>query len=241
MQESLRYVFLVLLNPSTALSTLRPPQSLTPRGTTPPQLLGDWHRVPVLSHSKGTGCHSARVANQTDRLPVSAGRRRITSRAEIEQVAFDLFEQQGFEQTTIDDIAAAAGIGRRTFFRYFDSKNDDPVGRLRRRAGPHAATSCRDPPQAPLMDAISEAIVDFNQMPAEQVPAHRRRMTFILGVPALQAHSTLRFAAWRRVIADFVAQRTGQRARCPAAPHDRARDARRRGRRVRAVARQPRR
>ncbi len=37
-------------------------------------------------------------------------------------------------------------------------------------------------------------------------------MRFILGVPTLQAHSTLRFAAWRQVIADFVAQRTGQRA-----------------------------
>lgn len=126
-------------------------------------------------------------------------------------MAFDLFEQQGFEQTTIDDIATAAGIGRRTFFRYFGSKNDVPWGdfdgelaRMRRRL---AAT----PPQAPLMDAIRRAIVDFNQMPAEQVPAHRRRMTFILGVPALQAHSTLRFAAWRGVIADFVAQRTGQR------------------------------
>ncbi len=150
------------------------------------------------------------MANQADRLPVSAGRRRSTSRAEIEQVAFDLFEQQGFEHTTIDDVAAAAGISRRTFFRYFDSKNEIPWGdfdgelaRMRRRL---AAT----PAQAPLMDAIRDAIVDFNQMPVEQLPEHRRRMTFILGVPALQAHSTLRFAAWRQVIADFVAQRTGQ-------------------------------
>ncbi len=142
----------------------------------------------------------------------NTGRRKVTSRAELEQVAFDLFDRQGFEQTTIDDIASAAGISRRTFFRYFGSKNDVPWGdfdgelaRMRRRL---AAT----PPQAPLMDAIRQAIVDFNRMPLDQLPAHRRRMTFILGVPALQAHSTLRFAAWRGVIADFVAQRTGQRA-----------------------------
>jgi mycofactocin system transcriptional regulator len=142
---------------------------------------------------------------------VQAGRRRVTSRAELEQVAFDLFEQRGFEQTTVDDIASAAGIGRRTFFRYFGSKNEVPWGdfdgelaRMRRRL---AAT----PPQAPLMAAIRQAVVDFNKMPAEQWPAHRRRMTFILGVPALQAHSTLRFAAWRAVIADFAGQRTGQR------------------------------
>jgi mycofactocin system transcriptional regulator len=150
----------------------------------------------------------------TDRAhepPVLPGRRRVTSRSELEQAAFGLFERQGFEQTTVDDIASAAGIGRRTFFRYFASKNDVPWGdfdgelaRMRRRL---AAA----PPEAPLMDAIRQAIVDFNRMPAGQWPAHRRRMTFILGVPALQAHSTLRFAAWRQVIADFVALRTGQR------------------------------
>jgi TetR/AcrR family transcriptional regulator, regulator of mycofactocin system len=152
------------------------------------------------------------VANQADQLPAPAGRRRSTSRAELERVAFDLFEQQGFEHTTVDDVAAAAGISRRTFFRYFESKNEIPWGdfdgelaRMRRRL-------VDTPARAPLMDAISDAIVDFNRMPAEQLPEHRRRMTFILGVPALQAHSTLRFAAWRQVIADFVAQRTGQLA-----------------------------
>jgi len=64
------------------------------------------------------------MAVHADRVAVQAGRRRMTSRADLEQVAFDLFERQGFERTTIDDIARAAGIGRRTFFRYFPSKND---------------------------------------------------------------------------------------------------------------------
>ena len=45
------------------------------------------------------------------------GRRRATSQAELEHVAFDLFEANGFEQTTVEDIATAEGIGRRTFFR----------------------------------------------------------------------------------------------------------------------------
>jgi mycofactocin system transcriptional regulator len=142
-------------------------------------------------------------------LVAPIGRRRITSRAELEQVAFGLFAQQGFERTTIDDIAAAAGIGRRTFFRYFPSKNDVPWGdfdgelaRMRRRLN-------AEPARVPLMDAIRHAIVDFNRVAPEQVPAHRRRMELILRVPALQAHSTLRYAAWRQVIADFVAERTG--------------------------------
>lgn len=138
------------------------------------------------------------------------GRRKVTSRADLENVAFDLFGRQGFEQTTIEDIAGAAGIGRRTFFRYFPSKNDVVWGdfdadleRMRRRLS-------AVPAGVPLMDALREAIVDFNSIPPEQIDAHRRRMEFILRVPALQAHSTLRYAAWRQVIADFVADRTAQ-------------------------------
>jgi TetR/AcrR family transcriptional regulator, regulator of mycofactocin system len=60
------------------------------------------------------------------------------------------------------------------------------------------------------MDAIRLAIVDFNKVPPADERWHRRRMQLILGVPVLQAHSTLRYAEWRQVIADFVALRTGQ-------------------------------
>jgi mycofactocin system transcriptional regulator len=139
------------------------------------------------------------------------GRRRVTSRDELEQTAFALFAAQGFEATTVDEIAAAAGIGRRTFFRYFPSKNDIPWGafedeldrmRVRLKAGP---------PEVPLMDAIRLALIDFNRVAPAQVPLHRRRMELILRVPALLAHSTLRFTAWREVVAEFVAERTGRR------------------------------
>ena len=58
------------------------------------------------------------------------GRRQRTSHAELERVAFGLFAEKGFDQTTIDDIAEAAGIGRRTFFNYYASKNDLVWGRF---------------------------------------------------------------------------------------------------------------
>src|SRR5579875_1846480 len=70
----------------------------------------------------------AMAANEGTAGAAVPGRRRVTSRAELEHVAFELFAAKGFEQTTVDDIAAAAGIGRRTFFRYFPSKNDVPWG-----------------------------------------------------------------------------------------------------------------
>src|ERR1700733_8961215 len=139
------------------------------------------------------------------------GRRRATSQAELEQVAFGLFEANGFEQTTVEDIATAAGIGRRTFFRYFPSKNDVPWGTFELELERMRARLKTCPRDVQLMDAIRVALVDFNQVEPGQIPRHRQRMELILQVPALLAHSTLRFAAWREVIAEFVADRTGQR------------------------------
>jgi len=155
---------------------------------------------------------SGRVVRSEPTPPVisRAGRRRVTSRAELEHAAFDLFGRQGFDRTTVDDIAAAAGIGRRTFFRYFPSKNDVPWGDFETELERMRARLAACQRQTPLMDAIRVAIVDFNRIEPEQVPWHRRRMELILRTPTLQAHSTLRYAAWRQVIAEFVGERTGQ-------------------------------
>ncbi|EHR49488.1 mycofactocin system transcriptional regulator [Saccharomonospora marina XMU15] len=149
------------------------------------------------------------MAKEPSDPPVRPGRRRSTSQYELERVAFELFERHGFEATTVDDIARSAGIGRRTFFRYFDSKNDvvwgafsDQLQRMRDRF--------RDrPDDEPLMDAVRTVVVDFNRVDAAEVPRHRRRMELILRVPALQAHSTLRYAEWRAVVAEFAALRLG--------------------------------
>jgi TetR/AcrR family transcriptional regulator, regulator of mycofactocin system len=148
-------------------------------------------------------------ARQAGRPP---GRRHVTSREELERAAFALFAAKGFEETTVDDIAAAAGIGRRTFFRYFPSKNDVPWGAFEAELERMRVRLKACPAEIPLMDAVRVALVDFNHVPAGQVPLHRRRMELILRVPALYAHSTLRFTAWRQVVAEFAAERTGRRA-----------------------------
>jgi mycofactocin system transcriptional regulator len=126
-------------------------------------------------------------------------------------VAFTLFAARGFDATTVDEIAAAAGIGRRTFFRYFPSKNDIPWGAFEDELERMRIRLKACPPEVPLADAIRVALIDFNRVTPEQVPLHRRRMELILRVPTLLAHSTLRFTAWREVVAEFVAERTGRR------------------------------
>jgi AcrR family transcriptional regulator len=52
------------------------------------------------------------------------GRPPATTRAEVAHVALELFAARGYEETTLDDVAAAVGVSRRTLFRYYDAKPD---------------------------------------------------------------------------------------------------------------------
>jgi len=56
-------------------------------------------------------------------------RSRRAVRDELTQLAQSLFVEKGYDETTIDDLAAAAGMSKRTFFRYFASKEDLVVGK----------------------------------------------------------------------------------------------------------------
>jgi TetR/AcrR family transcriptional regulator, regulator of mycofactocin system len=132
----------------------------------------------------------------------------VSSREDIERVAMRLFSEHGFDATTVDDVATAAGISRRTFFRYFGSKNDVVWGRFAEGLADFRATLAATPAEVPLDAALRTAIVAFNALSPEQVPVHRQRMTVIFSAESLLAHSTLMYAQWRDVVAEFVAQRT---------------------------------
>ncbi|MBY6687822.1 mycofactocin system transcriptional regulator [Rhodococcus sp. BP-149] len=143
-------------------------------------------------------------------LPAQVGRPPSTTKGGISDVGIALFVAKGFDETSVDDIAEAAGIARRTFFRYFPSKNavpwgdfDDGLALLRRLLS-------EIPREVPLADAILDAILQFNTFPEDERPTHRRRMRLILEVPALQSYSTIMYQGWRHVIAEFVATRTGR-------------------------------
>ncbi|MFD7877414.1 mycofactocin system transcriptional regulator [Streptomyces sp. NPDC059766] len=150
------------------------------------------------------------VTSAAAETPGRIGRPRATSRTDLERIGFELFASQGFDNTTVDDIAGAAGIGRRTFFRYFGSKNDLVWGDFESQLASLRALLESSAPEVPVIDALREAVVEFNRFDPGEVPWHRQRMELILTVPTLQADATLRYNAWRAIVTEFVAARTGR-------------------------------
>jgi len=135
------------------------------------------------------------------------GRPDATSHAAIERAAFKLFARDGFEGTTLDAIAAELGVGRRTLFNYYPSKNDIPWGQFDRTLDGFRSALAGQPSELPVWEAVHRGVVDFNRFPDDAQPSHRDRMRLLLGTPALQAHAVLRYQEWRRIIADFVGDR----------------------------------
>jgi mycofactocin system transcriptional regulator len=127
-------------------------------------------------------------------------------------VALRLFADAGFEATTVDQVAAAAGVSRRTFFRYFESKAEVLWNTFDQDVAAISRLLAQASDELAMMDAIRWAVVATNHYRAADVPELRTRINLIGSVPALQASATLHYAAWERAISDFVAARIGQPA-----------------------------
>lgn len=135
------------------------------------------------------------------------GRRRSTTPHDITDVAIELFSARGFAEVSVDDVAQAAGISRRTLFRYYASKNAIPWGDFDTHLA-HLRDLLDDvDPQVPLSEALRAALLAFNTFDESETARHRQRMRVILQTAELQAYSMTMYAGWREVIAGFVAHR----------------------------------
>ncbi|MGE2716477.1 mycofactocin system transcriptional regulator [Mycolicibacterium litorale] len=137
------------------------------------------------------------------------GRRRSTTQDQITDVALELFAARGFDDVSVDDVAAAAGIARRTLFRYYSSKNAIPWGDFDAHLDHMRHLFDELDPGVPIDEALRTALLAFNQYDAAETARHRQRMRVILQTDALQAYSMTMYAGWRAVVADFVARRLG--------------------------------
>lgn len=134
------------------------------------------------------------------------GRPPVSSRQDVEAVAVELFLARGFEQTTVDDIAAAAGIGRSTFFRYFRTKADvlwlpfdDHFEHL-------AAALAKRPADEPVTTAIIRGAMEALRQSGD--PEGVWLLRFVAQEEqALEEQESVRWSRWAAVVTDFAATR----------------------------------
>lgn len=162
----------------------------------------------MVSRSPDTPGDAAHTAKgNIDHAP---GRRPSTSRERIFTSAMELFAARGFASTNVEDIAEAAGISRRTLFRYYPNKAAIPWGEFSDQIAVMREHFLLIDDALPLREALSDALVFFNTFPASETRVHRARMRLLLDEPELQAHSVLMYSDWRAAIAEFVAGRRGE-------------------------------
>lgn len=138
-------------------------------------------------------------------------RKKAKTMAAIQMHALHLFRKQGYNSTTVEQIAEAAEVSPSTFFRYFPTKEDvmmidnyDPL----LVAAFEEQPSNLSPLQA-VRNAMNSAMVD---MSADELAAVRERNQYIMTVPVLRAAMFNTMTQTMQMIAEMVAKRIGRRS-----------------------------
>jgi AcrR family transcriptional regulator len=127
------------------------------------------------------------------------------TRERLTRAAMALFLERGFEATTIDDIAAAADVSRRSFFHYFASKEDVVAAWQEGAAAALVAEVVARPAGETMLTAAENAIAAALKRidPAEAAAMSRLKRDN----PALQARDQLKYEKLERALAEGLAQR----------------------------------
>jgi AcrR family transcriptional regulator len=120
--------------------------------------------------------------------------------------AVRLFAERGFEQTTVDEIAAAADVSPRTFFRYFPSKVDALFADLEERQARMQRALADRPEGEPLLETVRRVVLEFAGEFFADPDLFATRVRLMLEHPALLAHGLERMARLEEQIAAAVAR-----------------------------------
>jgi AcrR family transcriptional regulator len=136
-------------------------------------------------------------------------RHRKRTAADLEEAALELFCEKGFDAVTIDDIAAAADVSRRTFFRYYASKEDVILSDHPKRLDELAAALNRRSADEPALTALRHAIISLAGTYEEQRDHMVRRFRLVTTTPALEARSLCLQRNWETSVTAMLAARMG--------------------------------
>ena len=136
-------------------------------------------------------------------------RKRDLVREAIARAAWELFAAEGYEATTVADIARAVGVSRRTFFRYFSSKEDVVVGTSDALAEDLLAAFARRPPDEPPLDAIRKALRPLVESRLADARQARAIVRLLRESRTLRRAMLERHARMEERLAALLAERTG--------------------------------
>lgn len=138
-------------------------------------------------------------------------RKKLKTRVAIRQATYRLIQEQGYEATTIEQIAEAAEVSPSTVFRYFATKEDivltdeyDPVMEAVLRSRP-----ADEPPLESLRLMLHEVLTSIVSSEDEEV---RQRTRLMVEVPAIRARMTETMSDTAKVLSRVLADRTGRSA-----------------------------
>jgi AcrR family transcriptional regulator len=125
--------------------------------------------------------------------------------------AFRLFLERGYEQTTVDDIVALAGVGRRSFFRYFPSKEDVVFPDHERCLADMQAFLAASPEDTDPVRRVCDAARLVLSMYAENPAFSVQRYHLTKKVPGLRAYELSVVWRYERALAEYLRGRLGGR------------------------------
>jgi len=135
-------------------------------------------------------------------------RKRQLVRDELTEAAVKLLAFQGFENTTIEQMAAAAGVSRRTFFRYFQSKEDVVIAKLSEMGERLANGLDVRPPGEPPVLALQQTLrLVFAEKVAEHPEKTHRLARITVKTPAILARYLERQVTWKVTVTEALARR----------------------------------
>lgn len=133
----------------------------------------------------------------------------LSVRERLTAAAFELFDERGFEHSTVDDIAERAGVGRTTFFRTFASKEDVILPDhevVLREVRARLATSSQETALVAICDAARLVLLQY----VDEGDLARSRYRLTSSVPALRHREVAGIQQYQRVFREFIHGWMGQ-------------------------------
>ncbi|MFE2214730.1 TetR family transcriptional regulator [Streptomyces canus] len=142
-------------------------------------------------------------------------RKKQRTREALLRVAIELFTTEGYERTTVDDIADAVGVSQRTFFRYFAGKEDAALALDEMTVTRFVDAVRARPPHEPPLEALRKAVLEswdtLHEVVESVVPVQRFLALYrvIESTPVLLAAHLRRSVEVEEVLTRVLAEREG--------------------------------